>query len=140
MGSEFRRATNSNVASDAPVPSKTGFQRLAAAGGIIGAVAASTCCVLPLVLAALGVGGAWISGLRALAPYQPYFIGLAVAAIGYGFYQSYWKPRESCGEGEACAATEVNRFSRAGLWLATFIVAVVIAFPYWFPLAEPYLP
>ena len=140
MTDDFHGATDSNVDSDATAPVRTGFQRLAAAGGIFGAVAASTCCVLPLLLAVLGVGGAWMSGLRALAPYQPYFIALAVAAIGYGFYQSYWKPREACGEGEACAAPAPNKLARSGLWLATAIVAVVISFPYWFQAAEPYLP
>jgi len=140
MTDEFQGAADSNVDSDATPSGRTGLQRLAAAGGIIGAVAASTCCVLPLALAVLGVGGAWMSGLRALAPYQPYFIGLAVAAIGYGFYQSYWKSRDACAEGEACARPAPNGLARSGLWLATVIVAVVISFPYWFPLAEPYLP
>ncbi|MGH8614610.1 MAG: mercuric transporter MerT family protein, partial [Gammaproteobacteria bacterium] len=40
-------------------------------GGILAAIAASSCCVLPLVLFTLGISGAWISNLTALAPYQP---------------------------------------------------------------------
>lgn len=39
-----------------------------AAGGILGAIAASSCCILPLVLFSLGIGGAWIGNLTALAP------------------------------------------------------------------------
>ncbi len=35
-------------------------QRLVAAGGILGALAASSCCILPLVLFSLGISGAWI--------------------------------------------------------------------------------
>jgi mercuric ion transport protein len=35
-------------------------QQLMAAGGLLGALAASSCCVLPLALFALGVSGAWI--------------------------------------------------------------------------------
>jgi mercuric ion transport protein len=31
---------------------------LAAAGGVLGALAASSCCMVPLVLFALGIGGA----------------------------------------------------------------------------------
>jgi len=34
-------------------------QRLMAAGGLVGALAASSCCILPLVLFSLGVSGAW---------------------------------------------------------------------------------
>ena len=43
-----------------------------ATGGLIGAVLASTCCLGPFVLLLLGVSGAWISHLTALAPYQPF--------------------------------------------------------------------
>jgi mercuric ion transport protein len=46
---------------------------LAAAGGLLGALAASSCCIVPLALFTLGVGGAWIGNLAALEPYQPYF-------------------------------------------------------------------
>ena len=48
-------------------------QRLMAAGGLLGALAASSCCILPLVLFSLGVSGAWIGNFTQLAPYQPYF-------------------------------------------------------------------
>ena len=49
-------------------------QKLLAAGGVIGALAASSCCIVPLVLFAIGVSGARIANLTQLAPYQPYFI------------------------------------------------------------------
>ena len=41
---------------------------LAAAGGILGALAASSCCILPLALFMLGISGAWIGNLTTLAP------------------------------------------------------------------------
>ena len=53
---------------------------LVAAGGILAALAASSCCIMPLVLFALGVSGAWIGNLTALAPYQPVFIGITLAS------------------------------------------------------------
>ena len=36
------------------------------AAGIIAAIGASVCCVGPLLLLALGIGGAWIGNLAAL--------------------------------------------------------------------------
>ena len=51
-----------------------GQERLLAAGGIVGAIIAASCCVVPLVLVTLGVSGAWISSLTALEPYKPYFL------------------------------------------------------------------
>ena len=35
------------------------------------AVGASLCCVAPLVLVSLGLGGAWLSTLTQLEPYRP---------------------------------------------------------------------
>ena len=111
-----------------------------AAGGIIGAIVASSCCVIPLVLTLLGVSGAWMSNLRALAPYQPYFIALAAAFIGFGFYQVYWKPRQVCDVGAACARPLPSRLVKSGLWIGTVLVLIALTFPYWFASIEPYLP
>ena len=38
-----------------------------ALGGILGAIAASSCCIVPLVLFSLGATGAWVGNLGALA-------------------------------------------------------------------------
>jgi len=115
-------------------------QGLVAAGGILGALAASTCCILPLTLTVFGVSGAWMANLRALAPYQPYFIAMAVATLGYGFYQVYWKQRQACEEGEMCARPLPNRLVKTGLWTGAAMVLLVLSFPYWFALIVDYLP
>src|SRR5919108_5930476 len=47
---------------------------LLAAGGVLGAIGASSCCLLPLVFAFTGVSGAWIGSLTPPGPYQPVFI------------------------------------------------------------------
>ena len=49
-------------------------QRLVAVGGILGAIGASSCCIIPLILFSLGISGAWIGNLTALAPYKPFFV------------------------------------------------------------------
>lgn len=116
-------------------------QGLIATGGILGAIAASSCCILPLVLTIFGVTGAWMANLRALAPYQPVFIAMTAAFIGYGFYLVYWKPKQAAADGAVCARPIVpNKAVRGALWSATFVVALAISFPYWFPLIVPYLP
>src|SRR5882724_4019797 len=61
-------------------------QGLMAAGGLLGALAASSCCILPLTLFGLGVSGAWIGNFTRLAPYQPWFIAATVAFLGYGYW------------------------------------------------------
>jgi len=59
------------------------------AGGVLGAVAASSCCILPLVLFSLGISGAWIGNLTALAPYQPVFVTATLGFLGYGYWLVY---------------------------------------------------
>ena len=59
-------------------------QGLMAAGGLLGALVASSCRLLPLVLFGLGVSGAWIGNLTRLAPYQPFFIAGTIACLGTG--------------------------------------------------------
>ena len=45
-------------------------QRLWASGGALGAILASSCCIVPLLLLSLGISGAWIGNLTALEPYK----------------------------------------------------------------------
>lgn len=114
--------------------SETGLQRLVAAGGILGALAASSCCIVPLLLFALGIGGAWISNLTALAPYKPYFVAATTGVLGYGYYLVHWKPRRACADGAACARPIPNRFVQFALWIATVLVIAAFAFDYVAPL------
>jgi mercuric ion transport protein len=109
-------------------------QRLVAVGGILGALAASSCCVIPLVLFSLGIGGAWIGNLTALAPYKPLFVAGTAGLLGYGFYLVYWKPKRACADDAACARPLPNRFVKTGLWTATVLVAVAFAFDYIAPI------
>ena len=127
-------------AGDGGATEKAGKQSLIAAGGILGAIAATSCCILPLVLTVLGISGAWMANLRALEPYQPYFIAATVAFLAYGFYLVYWKPRQECADGAACARPLPNRLVKGALWLATVIVLAAITFGFWFPYIVPYLP
>ena len=111
-----------------------------AAGGVLAVLGATTCCILPLVLTLIGVSGAWMANLRALSPYQPYFVILSVLAISYGFYQVYWKPRKQCAEGQACARPIGGNIVKVTLWTGALLVLATVTFPLWFPLVLPFLP
>ena len=105
-------------------------QSWVAASGIIGAVAASSCCILPLVLFSLGISGVWIGNLTALAPYQPIFVAITLGFLGYGYWLVYWKPKVACAEGAACPRPLPNRIVKISLWIATLLVVAAISFPY----------
>ena len=109
-------------------------QGLAAAGGLLGALAASSCCILPLTLFGLGVSGAWIGNFTRLAPYQPWFIAATIAFLGYGYWLVYRSSRLVCADGEACARPLPNRIVRAGLILATILVAAALGFDFIAPM------
>ena len=109
-------------------------QKLLAVGGIVGGIAASSCCIVPLVLFSLGVSGAWISTLTRLAPYQPYFIGVTLALIGCGFWLAYRARKTTCVEGAACAQRLPNRIVTTGLVIATVLVLGALAFDFLAPL------
>ncbi|MGH8032740.1 MAG: mercuric transporter MerT family protein, partial [Luteimonas sp.] len=77
----------------APERSQIARQRVIVTGGILGALAASSCCIVPLVLFSAGIGGAWIGNLTALTPYKPLFVAGTAGFLGYGFYLVYWRRR-----------------------------------------------
>jgi len=106
----------------------TSGQRLMAIGGLFGAIAASSCCIVPLVLFSLGISGAWIANLTGLAPYQPYFIAVTLLFLGGGYWLTYRAAKAACAEGAACARPLPNRLVMLGLALATVIVAAAFGF------------
>jgi mercuric ion transport protein len=104
------------------------FQRapvLLAASALAGALAASSCCIPPLVLFSIGVSGAWIGNLTQLAPYQPYFIAVTLAALGTGYCLVHCASTRACADGAACARPLPSRLVKAALVVATILVCRV---------------
>ncbi len=93
-----------------------------AAGGLIGAILASTCCIAPFVLLLLGVSGAWISHLTALAPYQPVFLIASLGFLAAGFWKVYGKSKTSCAEGSSCGTPQSDKIVKIALWMAALLI------------------
>ncbi len=104
---------------------------LLAGGGMLGAVAMTSCCIMPLALFSLGATGAWIGNLAALYPYRLAFFIPAVGLLAAGFYKSYRKPAAGeCGAEVACAMPPMfDRVSKVVLWVASVLVLAALAFP-----------
>ena len=117
----------SAVPSRRDVAPSTGKAGLAAAGGILGALAASSCCIVPLALFMLGISGAWIGNLTALAPYQPIFFAATAGFLGVGYYFVYRQPKAVCADG-TCVRPLPNRSVKAVLWAATALALAAAAF------------
>jgi len=105
----------------------------ASVGALMGGLLASSCCILPLVLVSLGAGGAWMSNLTALSPYQPVFLSLAVMSITGGVWLSRRAKNQPCALDGPCAKTITQKRYTIGLWvggtLALTAVAVNILVP-----------
>ena len=109
-------------------------RQLLAAGSLIGAVLASSCCVVPLILVSLGISGAWIGNLTALEPYKLYFVAATVVLLGAAYWQVYAKPRRACATGSYCASPSSGRITKAALWIAAVVVVLAATINYWAPL------
>ena len=100
------------------------------AAGIVAALGASSCCVVPLVLVTAGLGGAWVAQLRELERFFPAFVALAIAAFGFAFYRLYLKPA-ACSPDAACASPRVRRRQRIAFWLTLVLAHALMLSPYY---------
>jgi mercuric ion transport protein len=97
-------------------------------GGVVAAVAASSCCILPLLLGAASAGSVGLGA--AMAPYRPYFMALTVLLLGGAFYFTY-RPRKAGCETDCCGtnAGRSQRVHRALLWVVTLFTVGALAYP-----------
>jgi mercuric ion transport protein len=105
-----------------------------AAGGLIGAILASSCCIIPFGLVMLGISGAWIGNLTALSPYKPYFAAAAAVFIGLGFWQVYFRAKMACADGSQCARPQSSLITKIALWLSAVVVTSAMTIDWWAPL------
>ena len=101
--------------------------------GILAGIGASVCCVGPLVLLALGIGGAWIGNLTSLEPYRPIFVGLTLVFLGLAYHRLYLRP-QACAPGTPCADAWPRSRQRLIFWLVAFSLLVLLAVPWFAPL------
>jgi mercuric ion transport protein len=104
-------------------------KRLAVGGAVIAAIAASLCCVGPVLFAALGLGAFGAASVFQSA--RPYLLAGAVLLLAVGFYWTYFRRQAACAPGEVCATKPVGRIGRAGLWIATIAVLAFALAPYY---------
>jgi len=106
-------------------------------GAVFAAIAASACCILPLVLGAASAGTVGLGA--ALAPYRPYLMGLTLLLLGAGFYFTYRPARASgdgsdrCSTADCCATgktARTKRLSKAVLWAITVFTLGAMAYPW----------
>lgn len=121
---------------DRPVPPDAPTTvRLGLTAAVLTGVLASLCCLGPLLLVVLGIGGAWVADLTAFDPIRPWLTGATVTLLGLAHYR-YWSRRRAL----ACDCQKTRR-QATWLWLASGAVVLLLAAPYILPdLILPSLP
>lgn len=100
--------------------------------GVLAAIGASVCCVGPLVLLVLGIGGTWVGSLTAMEPYRPIFIGLTLLFLGLSFRKLYLVP-QVCTPGTPCANPRTIQRQRLTFWIVAVLLFGLLAVPWLAP-------
>ena len=113
--------------------SPPGKPRSLAMLGVLGALLASSCCILPLVLVLAGVSGAWIGSLTALEAYKPLFIAVTAVFLGLGFWHVYFRRQAECEPGSYCERPQASIITQAALWLGAILILLAATIDWWAP-------
>ncbi|RTZ97726.1 MAG: hypothetical protein DSY84_09365 [Candidatus Neomarinimicrobiota bacterium] len=111
------------------VLSTGGSERLPAATGVVAALLAASCCLLPLALIATGVAGAGL--MMTMMRYEWLTLPLGVGGLA-GAYALYFRERRRCDTAGCRVVGE--RATKVMLGAATTVVAVALLlrlFPSW---------
>lgn len=95
----------------------------------LAAVGASVCCVGPLALLSMGIGGAWIATLTAWEPMRPWLMAATLAFLGLAFHRLYLAP-QTCEPGTACAEPAVLDRQRLIFWVVALLLLALLSLPW----------
>ncbi len=93
-----------------------------------------SCCGLPIIAGALAWLGIGASQLSFFAEYRPIFIGIAIVALLFGFWQVYFKKKSSCCSTTSCCGTpseeekpsKSNLFQKIFLWIGAIVIVLML--------------
>lgn len=110
-----------------------------AGAGLLAAVAASLCCITP-VLALLAGTSSMAATFSWLEPFRPWLVALTLAVLGFAWYQKL-KPQPADPE---CACEEDGKEpflqSKIFLGIVTAFALLMLAFPYYASIFYPEAP
>ncbi len=105
--------------------------------GLLTALAASLCCITPVLAFVAGSSGIATS-FSWMEPLRPYLIGFTVLVLGFAWYQKLKPVKETDIECD-CETDEKPSFwqSRRFLGIVTVFAAIMLAFPYYSDIFYP---
>jgi mercuric ion transport protein len=122
-----RRADSKRSASGG---SLTGGARMkTAVASVVAALAASACCIGPVVFSLMGAGALSAASTK-MEPYRPWFLAAAAVMLGGAFYTAYRPLAVDVCDAERCEPRS-RTIARLLVWIAAIVAALLIAFPYY---------
>ncbi|MDE1901278.1 MAG: mercury transporter MerT [Alphaproteobacteria bacterium] len=100
---------------------------------VLAGIGASLCCVAPLALLSLGLGGAWVAHLTKLEPVRPLLVVMTLFFLGLAFHKLYLAP-PVCEMGKPCSDPRILRRQRFLFWVVILPLLGLLAFPWLGPL------
>ena len=104
---------------------------LLAIGGLAAAFGAASCCALPVLLASLGLGSAWLGSLALLAgPHQLGLLTAAIVCLAAGVLVLVRRRRTAaaCAPGVSCGRPEVTALMTGILSLGAVLIVLGFIF------------
>ncbi len=131
---EITSDQNRNELVSEKIPSSNALGSLAAFSGL-GAILASSCCVIPLGLSAIGASAGVISAFHSFESMRLPFLGVASVALLGGWYV-WWSKRNAvyCSTSN-CSSPTTRNSTVAMLSLSTFIILLGLSWGH----IEPFL-
>jgi mercuric ion transport protein len=102
-------------------------EKLALGGSVLSAIAASLCCIGPLVAVIVGASGFAAAGL--FAQWRSLFLTIAALLLAAAWYFTYRRPKVGNCSTDGCARSSVTKWNKVILWLATAFVIAIVGFP-----------
>ena len=100
-----------------------------AVGAVAAALAASVCCITPVLFSLLGAGALGASAVR-FEVYRPWFLGLTALLLGAAFYSAYRRsPEADCAAGTCSPSSK--RTAKIMVWIAAVVTLLLVTFPYY---------
>ncbi len=90
----------------------------------------ASCCLLPLALVLMGLGGVWIGSLTALAAHEPWLLTVSAGLLAFGFHRAYGRRARCTADG--CRRRSL-RLTRAVLWFSAVVVLASATTGWWIP-------
>jgi mercuric ion transport protein len=94
-------------------------------GGVFAGLAASLCCIGPLLSLTLGLGS--FAASTWFAQWRPVFLGVSFVLLGLAWYLTYRRPKVDCAD-ESCARPP-GKAARIGLWVGTLVALAAAVYP-----------